>query len=92
MSRSAPPRCRNVAITRHLLWLASAVLPIALLSVIVSIWLASFVPADMVIPVRVYTLVISLMVIAAFGTHGAGAPLLVPIGALENALGLISVP
>jgi uncharacterized membrane protein YhhN len=59
-----------------------ALAPIALLSVIVSIWLASFVPTNMVIPVRVYTLVISLMVIAAFGTRGAGAPLLVPIGAL----------
>ena len=59
-----------------------ALAPIALLSVIVSLWLASFVPADMVIPVRVYTLVISLMVIAAFGTRGAGASLLVPIGAL----------
>ena len=63
-------------------WILIAFVPIALVSVTVSVWLVAFVPTNMVIPVRVYTLVISLMVIAAFGTRGAGAPLLVPIGAL----------
>lgn len=63
-------------------WVLIAFLPVALVSVAVSVWLVAFVPADMAIPVQVYTLVISLMVIAAFGTRGAGAPILVPIGAL----------
>ncbi len=63
-------------------WALAAGLPVAALSVGVSLWLAAFVPPDMVIPVRVYTLVISVMVITAFGTRGKGAPLIVPIGAL----------
>jgi uncharacterized membrane protein YhhN len=63
-------------------WLLFATVPVVLVSAGVSAWLVAFVPPDMLIPVRVYTLVISLMVIAAFGTRGAGAPLLLPIGAL----------
>jgi uncharacterized membrane protein YhhN len=35
----------------------------------------------MLIPVRSYTFVITLMVIAAFGARGAGAPVLLPLGA-----------
>ena len=59
-----------------------AFLPIALISIQVYLWLAEYLPPEMVIPVRAYTLVISLMVIAAFGARGAGAPLLVPVGAV----------
>lgn len=59
-----------------------ALLPIALISLGTAVWLAPYVPADFVIPVRVYTVVISLMVVAAFGSKGAGAPWFVPIGAL----------
>jgi len=59
-----------------------AFLPIALVSIQVSLWLAPYLPPEMVIPVRAYTVVISLMVIAAFGARGAGAPLLVPVGAM----------
>jgi len=63
-------------------WVILAFLPIALISAAVSTWLSGYVPADMLIPVRVYTSVISLMVIAAFGAVGRGAPILVAIGAL----------
>lgn len=63
-------------------WILIAAVPVLLVSAGVSAWLVAFVPTDMVIPVRVYTLVISLMVVAAFGTRGAGAPWFVPIGAL----------
>lgn len=63
-------------------WLLSALIPIALISLAVSIWLAPFVPVDLAIPVRVYTIVISLMVVAAFGARGRGASLVVPVGAL----------
>jgi uncharacterized membrane protein YhhN len=63
-------------------WSLVALVPIILVSTSVCIWLAAFVPVEMAIPVRTYTLVISLMVIAAFGARGAGATVLVPIGAL----------
>jgi hypothetical protein len=36
----------------------------------------------MIVPVRVYTFAISLMVILAFGARGVGAPALVPLGAV----------
>ena len=63
-------------------WLIGAFLPIALISGGVSMWLTGYLGADMLIPVRVYTLVISLMVIAAFGAVGAGASIFVAAGAL----------
>ena len=59
-----------------------ALVPIALISLGTAAWLTPFVPADFATPVRVYTIVISLMVVAAFGSKGAGAPWFVPIGAL----------
>jgi len=59
-----------------------ALVPIALISLGAAAWLAPHVPADFVVPVRIYTIVISLMVIAAFGSKGAGAPWFVPVGAL----------
>ena len=65
----------------NLKWMISALLPIALISLAASNWFAPYVPADLIIPVRVYTVVISLMVVCAFGARGKGAPLLVPVGA-----------
>ncbi len=62
-------------------WTLSALLPVALISLLVTAWLAPFLPADMVMPVRAYTFVISLMVITAFGARGAGATVLIPLGA-----------
>lgn len=63
-------------------WGLATLVPIALLSVGAMIWLAPFVATEMLIPVRVYSLVISLMVITAFGAKGNGGPTLIPIGAL----------
>jgi uncharacterized membrane protein YhhN len=66
----------------NLKWMLGALLPIALISLAASSWFAPYVPADLIIPVRVYTVVISLMVIYAFGARGKGAPVLVPLGAV----------
>jgi len=62
-------------------WSIAAFVPVAAISVLVALWLAPYLPADMIVPVRTYTFVISLMVIAAFGTKGSGGPLLIPAGA-----------
>ena len=63
-------------------WVALAFVPIATISLGVSVWLTPFVSSEMLIAVWIYTLVISLMVIAAFGVKGAGGPVLIPLGAL----------
>jgi len=63
-------------------WALATAIPVALVSIGAMIWLAPWVSAEMLVPVRVYTLVISLMVITAFGTRGNGGPMLIPIGAL----------
>jgi uncharacterized membrane protein YhhN len=62
-------------------WILMAILPVALVSTGAAVWLAPYVPDGMVIPVRVYTFVISCMFIAAIGVRGAGGPLLIPLGA-----------
>ncbi len=62
-------------------WSLSAFVPVAAISILVAVWLTPYLPDDMIVPVRSYTLVISLMVITAFGTKGAGGPLLIPAGA-----------
>ncbi len=62
-------------------WSIAAFVPVAAISILVAVWLTPYLPHDMIVPVRAYTLVISLMVIAAFGTKGAGGPLLIPVGA-----------
>lgn len=63
-------------------WVIAAAIPITAVTVITAIWLAPSIPADLLIPVRVYSVVIGLMVIAAFGSRGAGASGLVVAGAL----------
>jgi len=62
-------------------WTLAASVPIVIIAVLVLLWLAPLVPAGLVWPVRVYTAVISLMVITAFGTLGAGASPLIVAGA-----------
>ena len=62
-------------------WSAATIVPVAVLSLAVSMWLTPYVSTDMLIPVRVYTIVISVMVAAAFGARGAGGSWLMPIGA-----------
>jgi uncharacterized membrane protein YhhN len=63
-------------------WVAAAAVPVALISASVSAWLSPHVPDSMQLPVRLYTVVISCMVIGAIGTRGAGAGLAIPVGAL----------
>lgn len=72
-------------------WALGALVPIVALSVGMAIWLASYVPDELAIPVRVYTAVISLMVITAAGARGAGATLLIPVGAILFYLSDLSV-
>ena len=66
----------------NLKWSLSASLPILAMSLAVTLWLAPYVAPYMLIPVQIYTIVISLMVIAAIGTRGAGGPLLISVGAV----------
>jgi uncharacterized membrane protein YhhN len=72
-------------------WTASAALPIAAIALAVSAWLAPHVQPELAIPVRVYTAAISLMVIAAFGTRGRGASILILTGAVLFFLSDLSV-
>ena len=62
-------------------WTLAASVPIIFIAVLVLLWLAPLVPGCLVWPVRIYTAVISLMVITAFGTLGAGASPLIVAGA-----------
>ena len=62
-------------------WCFSALLPVAVVSMAVSIWLTPLGADGLLAPVRMYTFAISLMVILAFGARGVGAPVLVPLGA-----------
>lgn len=63
-------------------WALLSAAPIALVSLGTSDWLAPFISPQLQLPVNVYTAIISLMVICAVAARGAGAPLLVPLGAL----------
>lgn len=63
-------------------WAMTAAVPIALLAMIVSAWLAPNLSPTLVLPVRIYTALISLMVIAAIGTRGRDASTLILAGAL----------
>ena len=72
-------------------WALSALVPVAVIAVLVSLWLTPYLPADMVWPVRAYTIVISLMVVMAFGTLGAGATPLIVAGACLFYLSDLSV-
>jgi len=72
-------------------WVVTAALPIAAIAVSVSVWLTPHIPPELLVPVRVYTAAISLMVIAAIGTRGRGAPTLILAGALLFFLSDLSV-
>jgi len=63
-------------------WLLPAALPTGAASVAVLVWLAPAIPPDMVVPVRAYTAVISVMVVTAIAVRGSGSSLLIPAGAL----------
>ncbi len=63
-------------------WSLLAAVPIVIVSLGVSVWLTPYISGDMLLPVRIYTLVITVMVIAALGARGADGPGLIPLGAL----------
>lgn len=72
-------------------WIAIATLPVAVAAVSVSLWLTPHLPPELVIPVRLYTIVISVMLVAAIGTRGCGASILILAGALMFFLSDLSV-
>lgn len=72
-------------------WAMGALVPIIGIALLVSLWLTPHLPPDMVWPVRAYTIVISLMVVLAFGTLGAGATPLIVAGACLFYLSDLSV-
>jgi len=61
------------------------------LAVAIFVWLEPHTPANLMIPVRAYIAVISLMVIFAFGTRGRGGSILIIIGATLFFLSDLSV-
>jgi uncharacterized membrane protein YhhN len=63
-------------------WALSSAVPVVIAAVAVLLWLMPFAENGLEMPVRIYTAVISLMVITAFGARGAGASSLIVAGAL----------
>jgi len=72
-------------------WVMLSTGPIVIIAVLVLFWLGPHVPGELAMPVRLYTAVISLMVITAFGSRGAGAPRIIVAGALMFYLSDLSV-
>jgi len=72
-------------------WATIAAVPVALFSFAASAWLSPFIDESMLLPVRAYTAVISMMVLAAIGTRGKVNTLLIPIGASMFYLSDLSV-
>jgi uncharacterized membrane protein YhhN len=62
-------------------WMGFSALPVIALAVAVSLWLAPHTPPELSLPVRLYTAVISAMLIAAIGTRGKGGSTLIVVGA-----------
>ena len=63
-------------------WLLFAAVPVIAIAVLVAAWLAPHTSPELLVPVRVYTIVISVMVISAVGAKGAGGSTLAVIGAV----------
>ena len=72
-------------------WIGVAAFPVAVIALSVSAWLDPYVSQDLAMPVRLYIVVISLMVIAAFGARGRGASTLIVVGAVSFFLSDLSV-
>lgn len=70
---------------------AAAVVPLLAIAIAVSIWLRPYVPMELELPVRLYVMVISLMVISAIGTHGHKPSGLILAGAVLFFLSDLSV-
>lgn len=63
-------------------WALSSAVPVVIGAVLVLVWLMPHAEEALQLPVRIYTAVISLMVITAFGARGAGASSLIVTGAI----------
>ncbi len=72
-------------------WILGAVAPVVFIAAGVLLWLQPYLPPELIWPVRAYTAVISVMVITAFGTLGAGATPLIATGACLFYLSDLSV-
>lgn len=72
-------------------WVWAAAVPVTVVAIAVFAWLEPHTPADMMVPVRAYIVVISLMVIFAVGTQGRGGSSLIIIGAVLFFLSDLSV-
>lgn len=75
----------------HRAWVWAATLPITAIAIAIFVWLAPYTPAEMMIPVKAYVAVISLMVIFAIGTQGRGGSRLIVTGAVLFFLSDLSV-
>ena len=62
-------------------WAMLGAIPVAAAAIVVSLWLAPHLPVGMRVPVWAYTVVISVMLVAAIGARGQGAPATLPVGA-----------
>ena len=72
-------------------WLAAAAPPVIGIAIGIAVWLGPHTPPELSLPVRLYTIVISSMVIAAIGTRGKGGSMLILVGALLFFLSDLSV-
>ena len=63
-------------------WLAAAALPVIGIAIGIGMWLAPHTPPELSLPVRLYTIVISGMVVTEIGTRGKGGSMLILVGAL----------
>jgi uncharacterized membrane protein YhhN len=79
----------NLGVARR--WILSTLAPVLAIAAGVLLWLHPYVPPELLWPVRFYTAVISLMVITAVGTRGAGATPLIVVGACLFYLSDLSV-
>jgi len=75
----------------HRGWVWAAALPVTAIAIAVFAWLEPHTPAEMMIPVKAYIAVISLMVIFAIGTQGRGGSRLIISGAALFFLSDLSV-
>jgi len=72
-------------------WVWAAMIPITIIAIAVWTWLEPHTAPYLSIPVRAYIATISVMVIFAFGTRGAGGSVLILMGALLFFLSDLSV-
>jgi uncharacterized membrane protein YhhN len=72
-------------------WMGATAVPVIGFALAAASWLSPHVAPYLALPVRVYIIVISAMVIAAFGTRGKGGSVLILAGALLFFLSDLSV-